>query len=242
MRIATRIQTGILPKTHEVAGLEISAVMLPAEEVGGDYFDVLPFDGGSWLGIGDVAGHGLPTGLVMLMIQGIVAAATHRRPEARPAQVWETVNAVLFENVRERLEQDEFASLTLIRYEQCGRLTFAGAHEDLIIYRAASGRCELVATPGTWAGAKRQLQPGVIIDSELLLYPGDVLLLYTDGVTEARNQDREMFGVGRLTETLERVAARPVEQIRDHIVATVRGWAPVQADDLTVVVLRYAPG
>jgi sigma-B regulation protein RsbU (phosphoserine phosphatase) len=90
MRIATRIQTGILPKTHEVAGLEISAVMLPAEEVGGDYFDVLPFDGGSWLGIGDVAGHGLPTGLVMLMIQGIVAAATHRRPEARPAQVWET--------------------------------------------------------------------------------------------------------------------------------------------------------
>src|SRR4029077_12286335 len=122
IELAARIQVGILPKDRRVSRLEISTAMFPATEVGGDYFDVLPFEGGCWLGIGDVAGHGLHAGLVMLMIQSIVSAITHDHPRASPAQVWTALNAELCDNVRTRLERDEHASLTVIRYEDNGRL------------------------------------------------------------------------------------------------------------------------
>jgi sigma-B regulation protein RsbU (phosphoserine phosphatase) len=237
MRIATRIQTGILPKTTQVAGLEIAATMLPATEVGGDYFDVLPFDGGCWLGIGDVAGHGLPTGLVMLMIQSIVAATTNCRTDARPGYVWSAVNAVLYDNVRRRLEQDEHATLSLIRYESSGRFVFAGAHEELIIYRRARGRCETLPVSGIWAGVRPEL-PGAVPEESAVLNPGDMLILYTDGVTEAMDADHNQFGLERLCHEVEAVGDRLVSDVRDHLVAAVRDWSAVQFDDLTVVVLR----
>src|SRR5690606_12868213 len=87
--IAARIQTAIQPKHPRVPGLELATVMVPATEVGGDYFDVLPCPGGCWIGIGDVAGHGLSAGLVMLMIQSIVAATVHVRPELGPGAAWQ---------------------------------------------------------------------------------------------------------------------------------------------------------
>jgi len=238
MLIATRIQTGILPKTTQVAGLEIATVMAPATEVGGDYFDILPFDGGCWLGIGDVAGHGLPTGLVMLMIQSIVAATTHGRPDASPADVWKAVNAVLYDNVRQRLQQQEHATLTLIRYEADGRLVFAGAHEPLVIVRAATGRCEVVPTPGTWAGIVRAV-PGNVVESATVLRPGDVLILHSDGLTEAMDARSEQFELGRLCRGAEETARRPVEEIRDHLMAAVRAWSSNQVDDRTLIVMRY---
>src|SRR3954471_1354518 len=100
MEIASRIQTSILPRQFEVDGLQIAAQMIPATQVGGDYYDVLPVDGGCWLAIGDVAGHGLTAGLVMLMIQSIVSALTRQRPDATPAELLSILNEVLFENVR----------------------------------------------------------------------------------------------------------------------------------------------
>jgi DNA-binding LacI/PurR family transcriptional regulator/serine phosphatase RsbU (regulator of sigma subunit) len=243
MRIATRIQTGILPRITQVAGLEIATVMVPATEVGGDYFDVLPFDGGCWLGIGDVAGHGLPTGLVMLMIQSIVAATTHGRPAARPADVWKAVNAVLYDNVRQRLQQEEHATLTLIRYETDGSLAFAGAHEPLVIVRAATGRSEVLHTPGTWAGIVRDVSGAPAVqETASALGPGDVLILHSDGITEAMNREGESFEISRLCRAAEAVARRPVEEIRDHIMAAVCAFTGTQVDDRTLVVVRHVGG
>jgi sigma-B regulation protein RsbU (phosphoserine phosphatase) len=239
IELAARIQTSILPKDQRVSGLSISASMIPATEVGGDYFDILPFAGGCWLGIGDVAGHGLHAGLVMMMIQSIVSAITHDRPTASPTRVWEAVNAVLCDNVRTRLGRDEHATLTLIRYEDSGRCVYAGAHEDILIYRSTSRVCERFQTRGAWAGIVPDLPAGTTADHELLLEPGDTMLLHTDGITEARSGAREMFGRDRLARALERSADRDVDSIRDQILGEVRRFAPVQADDMTVVVLRY---
>src|SRR5204862_5388354 len=133
LRMATRIQTGILPKTTRASGLQIAATMIPATEVGGDYFDILPFDGGCWLGIGDVAGHGLPTGVVMLMIQSVVAATIHTRPDASAGAVWHAVNSVLYENLK-RLQQKEDATLSRISDDYSSKLPLAAAHEALMIY------------------------------------------------------------------------------------------------------------
>jgi sigma-B regulation protein RsbU (phosphoserine phosphatase) len=239
LEIAARIQTGILPNEVRVPGLEIAARMVPASEVGGDYFDILPCDGGCWLGIGDVAGHGLHTGLVMLMIQSIVAATTYLRPDAPPAEAWAALNAVLWENVRERLGRDEHATVTLLRYRDDGRFDFAGAHEELIIYRAARRSCELVETPGLWAGISKRPPMSAVPSGSLELAPGDVLLLYTDGLTEARHPGQGLFGVERVCSCLLEVAELPVEAILEYLIDRVDAWTTRHRDDLTVVVLRY---
>jgi DNA-binding LacI/PurR family transcriptional regulator/serine phosphatase RsbU (regulator of sigma subunit) len=239
LEIAARIQTGILPTEVRVPGLEIAARMLPATEVGGDYFDILPCPGGAWLGIGDVAGHGLTTGLVMLMIQSMVAATTLALPDAAPADAWRAVNAVLCDNVRGRLGRDEHATLTLLRYRESGELAFAGAHEELVLYRAAHRTCEVIETPGLWAGITKQVPRDAVPGSSLRLEPGDVLLLYSDGLTEARSKDAGPFGVERVCESLRELAELPVQDILEDILARVDAWTSRRRDDLTLVVLRY---
>ena len=115
--IAQEIQTAILPQHMQVPGFELAAVMLPAADVGGDYYDVIPTSAGCWFGIGDVAGHGLLAGLEMLMIQSMVAAMVTKDPEASPADIIISLNHALFENVRHRLHRDEHATLAVIRFD-----------------------------------------------------------------------------------------------------------------------------
>jgi DNA-binding LacI/PurR family transcriptional regulator/serine phosphatase RsbU (regulator of sigma subunit) len=239
LAIAARIQTAILPKYTSVPGLEHATIMLPASEVGGDYFDILPCAGGCWIGIGDVAGHGLPAGLVMLMIQSIVAATVHERPELGPGQAWLALNRVLTENIRQRLGQDEHATLSLIRYHDDGRLIFSGAHEDLFVYRASTRRVETVITPGIWVGIMTEVAPEASEQGELRLAPGDVLLLYTDGVLNARSASGELYGHERLQAQLALTGHLPVQAIRDGILREVMSWMDVQDDDVTLVVLRH---
>lgn len=239
LEIAARIQTGILPSEIRVPGLEIAARMLPATEVGGDYFDILPCDGGCWLGIGDVAGHGLQTGLVMLMIQSIVAATTFTRPSATPAEAWSVLNGVLCENVRGRLGRDEHATVTLLRYREDGHVEFAGAHEDLVIWRAAQRRCEVLETPGLWAGISKRTPRGAIPSSSFVLERGDVLLLHTDGVTEARHRDAGLFGLQRVCQCLSELGDLPAADIVEQLLARLDTWTTRRRDDLTLVVLRY---
>jgi serine phosphatase RsbU (regulator of sigma subunit) len=237
LEIATRIQTSILPKNLQVEGLEIAAGMLPATEVGGDYYDVLPVPGGAWLGIGDVAGHGLRPGLVMVMLQSIVAAVVSHSPEIAPSEMVQIVNRVLYENVRQRLHQDEHATLSLMRYQRSGRVSFAGAHEDIVVYRTRTRRCETIVTPGTWVAATRDIAQ-VTVDSSLELARGDVLLLYTDGVIEAANAAGEPFGLERLCWELERMGAESIEAMRDQLLGRVTEWVLEQRDDIALLVAR----
>jgi len=238
LAIATRIQTSVLPRNMATEGLEIVALMLPATEVGGDYYDVIPTTAGCWLGIGDVAGHGLPTGVVMLMLQSVVSGLVRTHPHSAPRDILCAANAVLFDNIRERMKQDEHMTLTLLRYESGGRLTFAGAHEDILVYRAAEGKTEWIETPGTWIGATRDIEAATR-DTVCELRLGDVLVLYTDGVTEARNRNGELYGPERLAAAVARLASEPVEAIRDGLLADVRAWMPKQEDDLTLLIARY---
>lgn len=240
LEIAARIQSSILPRNVAVDGLEVVAVMEPATEVGGDYYDVLPFDGGAWIGIGDVAGHGLRPGIVMVMLQSVVAAVTTLAPETRPRDLIHVVNQVLYDNVRGRLEQDEHATLSVIRYERDGTLSFAGAHEDLIIWRFETGRCELIPTEGTWVAATRDID-AVTHDRQARLQPGDVLVLYTDGAIEAQNEQGERFGIERIVALLEANGRRPVAEIRDQVLAELRSFAPLRDDDVALLVARYRP-
>ncbi|XXX80622.1 SpoIIE family protein phosphatase [Sorangium sp. So ce134] len=241
-QVAARIQTTLVPKQLSIEGLDLCAVMKPAAEVGGDYYDVIATPGGGWLGIGDVAGHGLAAGLIMLMIQSMVSALTCNDPSASPARVVAALNKAVYRNVRGRLDRDEHATLLLLRYERDGRVTFAGAHDDVIVCSARTRRCTCISSSGVWIGALPEIGP-MTWDSELFLEDGDVLVLYSDGVTEARNAHHEQFGLERLCATIEAVPTASVDAIRDRILEEVEGWCPSPDDDITIVVARYrAPG
>jgi phosphoserine phosphatase RsbU/P len=238
MEIAERIQTSILPKNVHVPGMDIASVMHPASEVGGDYFDILPSDGLCWFGIGDVAGHGLRTGLVMLMIQSVVAALVAQNPWTTPKEILRVLNAVIYENVRMRLGQDEHATLCLMRVTRDGHMLYAGAHEDMLLFRSRSQQVEIVPTPGTWIAAVRNIDPGTV-DNELRLEPNDLLVLYTDGVTEAMNEQQQPFGLEALSRELASIANRSVDEIKDHLLEVVRSYTSRQQDDVTLLVLRF---
>lgn len=237
LEIGGNIQTSILPRDLSVDGLDIAARMTPATEVGGDYYDVLPASWGCWLAIGDVAGHGMAAAIVALMTQSSIASLTRAKPHAFPSEIVSLTNEVLYDNIRHRLTADEHVTLTLLRYEDGGKLIHAGAHEELVIYRAAKGACELIMTPGTWLGARSDIQ-AVTKDQEVWLDPGDVLLLYTDGVTEAKNEEGEQFGLDRLVSALERTKDEPAIAIHARIWSDVKRWTAVQDDDVTLIVVR----
>ncbi|NUQ76703.1 MAG: SpoIIE family protein phosphatase [Polyangiaceae bacterium] len=241
MEISSRIQTSILPRRVDVEGLEIAARMIPATEVGGDYYDVFigrPGDDGCWIGIGDVAGHGLTSGLIMLMVQSVVSALGRANPNTPPRDIVRVLNMVLFENIRGRLGNDEHVTFSIMRYRRDGTITFAGAHEEIIVCRAATQKCELIATLGPWVGAMNDVGHAVT-DEKLRLMDGDLMVLYTDGVTEARNAAGAQLGMDRLLDTIEANQNEPVERIRDKILDEVAAFSPQQDDDITLLVIRY---
>lgn len=238
LAIARRVQTSILPKNMKVANLEIATTMIPAADVGGDYYDVIPTDEGAWFAIGDVSGHGLNSGLVMLMVQSATLALTRASPKSTPRDVLCAINEVLYDNIRSRLEKDEHITFTLFRYTKDGRVVFAGAHEDIVILRAATGKADCVRPPGTWMGARRDIRR-VTVDSLLQLEDGDVVVLYTDGITEAMNDKRQMFDIDRLCKTVEACSGLSSQEICDGVMDAARAWMKVQDDDMSVVVLRY---
>ena len=241
MEIAERIQTSILPKSLQAEGLNIAAVMLPAAEVGGDYYEVLPFDGGCWFGVGDVAGRGLRTGLIMMMLQSIVSALVRHNPWAAPKDLLRTVNSLPFATKTSGAGSGRM-STRRSRYFGSTRKagwSFAGAHEDLLIYRARDRKVEVIPTPGTWVGAVRSIDAGTV-ETEQHLLPGDIVLLYTDGLTEAMDENQQVFGIDRLCAEFAKVAESSVGTIRDHILGAVRQYAASQDDDMTIVVVRFS--
>jgi serine phosphatase RsbU (regulator of sigma subunit) len=241
MNVAQHIQTAILPQDPRIPVLELAAAMRPATEVGGDYYDVLPVRDGCWLAMGDVSGHGLDAGLIALMIQSAVAALVRADPDAAPRAILCAVNEALHENLEHRLRKIGHATMVLLRVRGDGRVTFAGAHEDMLVWRARAGRCEVVETPGTWLGGAARIEAATV-DSTLQLEQGDVLVLFTDGLTEARNGDGIMFGEDRLRAELEAAAGDGVDVIRDRLLGAVAAWAVAIDDDRSVLVARYVGG
>jgi hypothetical protein len=238
LQVARSIQTSLVPSDPRLANLEIAACMLPATEVGGDYYDVVATPDGGWICIGDAVGHGLPAGLLMVMLQSGIGTLLRERPDIRPREVIRTLNAMVFENTR-RLGEPRYATLVAVRYAVSGRLDFAGGHLDLLLRRKSEQAARFVATPGSFVGLEEQLEVQAIEESSLELEPDDLLVLYTDGLTEARNADGVMYGSDRLARALDSVSAAPVAQVRDHLVAEVRRFMRRQDDDISLVVMRY---
>jgi phosphoserine phosphatase RsbU/P len=238
LEIASRIQTSILPTTFHTPGLEIAARMRPAGEVGGDYYAVQPTEGACWVGIGDVAGHGLTAGLIMMMIQSMAAALVQAAPGTEPSYVLAQLNRVLYENVRNRLGRKEHATLTLLRVDEHGAVRCAGAHQDVIVWRAATRQCECIVVPGTWVGLMPAVQEHTP-QASWTLAVGDTMVLYTDGITEAVNDAGEQLGLARVCDAI--LAADPrrgTAAVVEAVFAAADAHSPWRDDDATVLAVR----
>lgn len=247
LEIATVIQTLLLPAQPTLDGFDVAARMMPAEEVGGDFYDLHQTPYGSWVAIGDVSGHGVTSGLIMMMVQSMLSSIARQPPHIQqlytPKEVLRIINAALYENLRVRMHDDNYMTMVLLQHLSGGRFRFAGAHEAILLYRAATHQVETLGTDGTWLGVQDDIGP-YLQEHEMDLRPGDALLLYTDGVTEAKNAQGVQYNTDRLRDTLLRAADAQranAERIRDAVIEDVCAWSRIRQDDITVLVLRRPP-
>lgn len=237
---ARAIQLAMLPASAPQAiGLDVAGVCVPASEVGGDYYDYFPDGEGSLaVAIGDVAGHGVASGLVLA---GVRAGLHLLAPEiaADPASVLTRLNGIVAGPGGQRL----LMTLGLARFDLArGRATWVAAgHPPPLRWDATEGRAESPTTEHPPLGTKLPIRLEVV---ERGFREGDVWLLVSDGAIEARDGRGREFGEVELERTFARLAAREpsASAILDGVLAELsrfRGGQP-QEDDLTLVVVRAA--
>jgi phosphoserine phosphatase RsbU/P len=193
MREAGDIQKRLLPRhITQIPGLDISADWKPARVLGGDYFDILRFaDGSVGLCIADVEGKGVPAALVMSNLQSAVKAFA--TPAMEPEQLCRRLNTIFCEDV----QTERFISLCYARLDPANRrLTFTNAGHCPPLLMRANGQTEKLARGGAVLG---RLPGWKYEQGEVTLGVNDVLVLFTDGVTEAENSEQQEFGEERLT-------------------------------------------
>lgn len=239
--VARHIQMMVLPRATELGAvehLEIAAYMRPADEVGGDYYDVLQNGRTLKIGIGDVTGHGLESGVLMLMVQS-VARALLEAGETDPSKFLAHLNRAIFKNI-ERTRTNKHLSLSFLDYDG-ERLTISGQHEDLIVIRQ-TGEVERIDTGdlGLPVGLESDISP--FVDTrEISFAKGDLIVLHTDGVTEAENTRGELFGIDRLCQSARRLHGQTAEEVKDGIIEGLMAYIGTQKihDDITLVVMRH---
>ncbi|NEQ98434.1 MAG: AAA family ATPase, partial [Cyanothece sp. SIO2G6] len=242
LEITQRLQQMILPKASELQGvddLDIAGFMAPANEVGGDYYDILPGEMGSGvkIGIGDVTGHGLESGVLMLMVQTAVRTLQESQ-ETDPVRFLDIINRTLCKNI-ERMGTDKNLTLAVLDYAN-GRLRLSGQHEELIVVRDG-GQVERFDTTdlGFPIGLDQEIAP-FIAQQTVPLAIGDVAVLYTDGITEAENDQRQFYGIDRLCQVVSQQWQQTAADICQAVITDVRTHIGQHMvfDDITLVVLK----
>jgi serine phosphatase RsbU (regulator of sigma subunit) len=232
MQTARLIQHSLLPKElPDLAGWQLATYYQPAREVGGDLYDFLAFaDGRLGLVIGDVTDKGVPAAMVMATTRSMLRAAALASDS--PGEVLARVNNLLYVDTPERMFVTCFYA---ILEPENGRLRYANAGHDLPYQHTCGQVVELLAT-----GMPLGLMPDMHYEEkEVQIGSGDSVLFYSDGLVEAHNTAREMFGFPRLKTLLTGLPAQPV--LIDHLLAHLKdftgsGWE--QEDDVTLVTLK----
>ena len=240
LEISKHLQKMILPSDEElnsIKELEICAYMQPATEIGGDYYDVLQRDNHIKIAIGDITGHGLESGILMLMLQ--TAVRTLLANEINDPKVFiQVLNQVLFKNIQ-RMEMDKWLTLSLLDYYN-GDLTLIGQHEE-ILWVHNNREIERIDTfdLGFMIGLEEDIQH-FVNSKKIHLNSGEGIILYTDGLTKARNAKKQQYGVDRLCYIVHKYWDESPEQIKSLIIDDLEqhiGDCPL-SDDVTLLIIR----
>ena len=241
LQIAQHIQSIVLPRKidyRDFPDLEIACQMIPAAEVGGDYYDTISFDKGGIISIGDVTDHGLHSGLIMMMVHtALRALSSVEKEDIR--RIYRVINKLLYE-FRLKTEDHRIMSLIILRYLNGGQFILTGQHESLLLFRK-DGRIEDISSLeyGMYAGLDEKVDKYLDVLS-FSLDTDDLLVLYTDGVTEAVNGRNDFFGESGIVDAVKPLLGAGAEQIKDSIIECCRRHIDNSTiyDDISVMVLR----
>jgi hypothetical protein len=239
MAVAQEIQTLLLPRNPVIPGYELHGAMTPAAEVGGDYYDVIVTESGRRLvAIGDVSGHGVTTGLTMMMVRASLVSTLESRGDASLPELYIAMNRCLRRNL-ERMDLRLYMTFALLEHLDGGRFRAVGAHLPLLVHRAARKSVEEIDMAGVWLGVLDRLTPDLVPETTFELNKGDTMLLLTDGVVE-HDGPGGMFGFDRVHAELAARAEQGPEQVVTSLMAQLGAHGDTQDDDVTLLALRYA--
>jgi sigma-B regulation protein RsbU (phosphoserine phosphatase) len=235
MEIARRIQMSLLPaKPPKVEGLELAGRCVPASEVGGDYYDFFSADGQVGFLVADVSGHSVGSALMMAITRSVLRSEIARGKS--PAKVLASTNAAMYEDLS---QAELFITAFYASYDKGTRtLTYAnGGHNLPFVWRAGEGQCALLDAEGMLIGVLKDV---FYEERTMELQPGDVLVLYTDGVTEATTEKEEPFGEERLYQVVKEKGHLSAHELLDEIYRQVRQFSGglAQRDDITMIIVQ----
>ena len=234
VRLASKIQSDLLPKEcPSVPGYDIAGRTYPARQVGGDYFDFIELDDVRWgFCLGDVSGKGLPASLLMANLQATLRSQIVLDPS--PEACISRTNKLIYRST----DSETFATLFLgILDSQKHEISYSNAGHDYPILIRSGNDPESLKAEGTVVGF---IEDYDFEEKFAPINPGDLVVAFSDGITEAENPGEEQFGSERLLKILDENRELPAGQLIDRIIAAVRehaGDAP-QSDDMTLVVVR----
>lgn len=196
----------------------------------------------NWVVIGDVSGHGVAAGLVMMMVQTAIQVILKNTPDLKPAALLSAINETIYHNIRS-LDEDKYMTLTVFAVHENGRIDFSGLHQDIMIYRAAFDDVALIETRGFWIGITRDIRQ-MVTDDSFHMAVGDTLLIFTDGITEAVSNcsgegeisDNRVFGDARLKSVFKTLGHLNPDNIKDGILQALENYEC--RDDVTMVILK----
>ena len=236
--IAKRVQARLFPQClPQLESLDYAGICIQAREVGGDYYDFLDF-GRTRLGlvVGDTSGKGIGAALLMANLQANLRSQS-ATAMTRPERFLRSVNQLFHANTTD----SAYATLFFAAYDdRTRRLRYANCGHQTAFLLRRDNTLERLASTCTVLGLFREWECSV---EESRLFPGDVLVLYTDGITEAFNDADEDYGEDRLIEILQRHRHRSSREILAAIIDDVRTFSPrEQRDDITVIVAKCKQG
>ena len=242
LRIAREIQMGILPADPAGiaagTGLDVHAALEPAQQVGGDLYEVLRVDGDRVVvALGDVSGKGVPAALFMAVV--VTLLRTMSRLHAEPDEILRRLN----DELARQNPRDMFVTLQCLVFDpRRRRVTGANAgHHELVVLSPGRPPRRAFGATGRMVGI---LPDNPVTGESMELAPGDTLVLFSDGVTEAMNGREEMLGEERLLEHLGAAGGSTAAETVASVLAAVSGHVAgaKQFDDITVVAVRFDPG
>ena len=236
MQAARTIQTALLPQDLSHEELDMAGHMLTAIEVGGDYYDFIRSGKQDWIVIGDVSGHGVHAGLIMMMVQTSLHLILREKPDISIPELLAAIDSVISDNIK-RLGECHYMSIVILRYEGQGRFVYSGMHLPLLIYRRKGGHVEIIPTKGMWLGVSDDISE-INKEESFILEKGDCLFLYTDGLTEAEKEDSvfRMYGDRNLFTLLSQVGKQSAREIVHAVLTSLEGYRIV--DDVTVFAVK----
>jgi sigma-B regulation protein RsbU (phosphoserine phosphatase) len=241
LEVSQRLQQMMLPRNEDLQGitnLDISGSMEAATEVGGDYYDVVSGDKGVVFGIGDVTGHGLESGVIAIMVRTAIRTLL-ASGDYDSRKFFEVLNRVVYENTR-LMNCDRNLTLSLLRYQD-ELVTVSGQHEEVLVVRE-NGDLERHDTVnlGFPLGLEEKIS-SFIGEATIPLQHGDVMVVYTDGITEAINRAGVAYGIERLCEAVKKSHRQLAHGIRESVLKNLREYVGGQElhDDVSLLVIKH---